>query len=1249
MRSQSLIHNHLLFLQISIAMPAQRPSASFEPISPDLDLAALVEETPNFEYVVRISCEMIESQGLEAFEKLVLLHVIIGGKPLVIEGFHNRLDSWTFTSQWLQDNVGKKCRSHSCGRGGSRVLTFCFLVEQARNLTEHQNMQLSIGHYLNNLANLTNQWNRYNYKEADRQRIYLKDIDCPQIWQDKLKDHIPPSVFYLSESTGDVGGPGSVDDRSRGIARAGDLMSCLPPPMRAENLMCYIGHEGTYTPAHREMCASLGHNLMVETSGATYENGKPTKPGSSIWFMTETKDRHLVSEYWLSTLGHDIEIEAHFAQINAWKAAPFNTYVVEQKVGDFILIPPLAPHQVWNRGTRTMKVAWNRTTVETLEMALDEALPRARMVCRDEQYKNKAIILFALDKYSKLLRRVDHLKEAAADPQVKLDLGYSSKIRQLQKDFKRLFSLYTRILISETLTPVPATEKGQYIPYDSNITCSYCRCNIFNRFLTCPTCIIPLENGEEDTYDICLECYAMGRSCRCNSGYKWVEQFPWSDLTQKHEAWRNQIVAFDGLNDKSPKPLHVERKDYKKKTLAQVCQEQLRERPWLDPNKDPPVPPSTLARRPPITEEQVNADGSVRKKKSTRNKDVVSQYPSCHVCQWPEFAWKLAFCSCGRGYCYGSLFRAFDLMPSRVMEDPDWKCPHCLRICSCAQCRKLKNAKPYEPTGTVLGYDTRKVADPRSWDSLVNYSVSNINWVKKAGDDHPHDTKRIRRRQNEADLAKSKDPALDADNYVDEDETTTAHCEPADETTPLPTDDGIPIDPMLFADTTPARRSFADADSEMEAPMSTPPMHQRNPTAALGLVFSRSIAPTAPMVEQHSEGGKIRSTDVNGITFEYPDSTLTQSGSPNVTRAGQPYAHDSRSDQLAGPEGNGILHSDLEVDTESAAQAYHQALLQQHKPKTNGSNQRNTGPTNRQGKSLLLRLRIDSRKLGLVKSRADGTEVRPEAKILQSDFPNGPQARSVKKRLTREEKDEDFSYRKRLKTAENKPQTRMSLPNMKPSQGSEDSSSELEEQAPPSNGFQPVNGTAQPRQLPAYLARRSLGSYDEPIQENSASSAPSKQRRGRPRKSQNSTPNNHQPQSANVGGAVSVTSQPTAQGRIEELPHNDDASITTDDAAVDAFPPKQPVPRSKTDTHLSKLGPGQAEEAAVPVGEPHESRTMTSGADEDSPSLDELDEFLPPIDEAARRAEENRKAKMRALMWAEGRSDEESDAVFDAY
>ncbi|KAK0882509.1 hypothetical protein LTR02_018316, partial [Friedmanniomyces endolithicus] len=67
-------------------MPSTRPRASFAPISPQFDLKKLVESTPNFSFVDRISCDMIDQQGIAAFEKLVLLHVIIGGKPLVIDG-----------------------------------------------------------------------------------------------------------------------------------------------------------------------------------------------------------------------------------------------------------------------------------------------------------------------------------------------------------------------------------------------------------------------------------------------------------------------------------------------------------------------------------------------------------------------------------------------------------------------------------------------------------------------------------------------------------------------------------------------------------------------------------------------------------------------------------------------------------------------------------------------------------------------------------------------------------------------------------------------------------------------------------------------------------------------------------------------------------------------------------------------------------------------------------------------------------
>ncbi|KAL8836664.1 MAG: hypothetical protein Q9205_004062 [Flavoplaca limonia] len=1038
-------------------MPTTRRSAAFDPISPDLDLDALVQQTPNFEYVTRISCDMIETQGLDTFEKLVLLHVLIGGKPLVIEGFHKRLDEWTFTSAWLQDNHGKK-------------------YENARNLSKQTNMTVSIGHYLSNMNKLTNQWNRHNYRDRDRQRLYLKDIDCPQVWHDKLREVVPPSVFYLNDSTGDVGGPGAVDEpnphapglrKSRGVARAGDLMSCLPPAMRAENLMCYIGHEGTYTPAHREMCASLGQNLMVETSGTLDPDGKPTKPGSSIWFMTESKDRHLVSEYWLSTLGHDIEIEAHFAQINAWKSAPFTTYIVEQKLGDFILIPPLAPHQVWNRGTRTMKVAWNRTTVETLELALDEALPRARMVGRDEQYKNKAVIYFGLSRYSDLLKHVDHQTGSVTDHQLTLDLKYSPKIRQLQKDFRRLFSLYTSILLAEVLPHNPRDDKKiQYLPFDGNVTCSFCRCNIFNRFLTCTTCVIPLENGEEDTYDICLECYAMGRSCKCISGYKWVEQFKWQELTEKHERWRQQIVASEGgLTEKSALPLHMEQQYMRKKSLAAVCQEQLRLRPWTDPKKPPPEPKLSKD----ADESRVNADGTITVKKK-RPQVALKGHIRNHVSNYFEPAWKQSACKCGRAYSYGNLFRAFDKMPLTVMEDPDWQCPHCLRICSCGKCRKVAGMQPYEPTGTVLGYDTRRVADPRSTESLVDFRQSNFEWVKKAGDDS-EDSRRLSRRVDEAEAAKSQGPALDDDHYVNEGEETfiTNGPDDGDSLTMQTHEDDIPIDPLLGglpSNGIQTVRHNRVLNENLQNGENHEPPH----------LF---VAPSAVMLDQRHLGGGF-TTDENGIVFQYPDPTdpdptVPQYAPPQVEQRSQPARSLDQNKKRKRSDARDNVQTDM-LDPNQANEQYHKAQVKRTLADAKRNDRYIIAEAAMSGKSLSVKLRVDKEKLGHILNKTPAQTTRPIKTnfILQSDYPspsNKPNPLNNPLKRARVERDDEFSTRKNKRRKSGQQQTEG--PTKKTSKFMAISSgSEAEDDMISDDGDHNQDRVPKPRQLPAYLARK---------------------------------------------------------------------------------------------------------------------------------------------------------------------------------
>ncbi|ROT40310.1 hypothetical protein SODALDRAFT_321683 [Sodiomyces alkalinus F11] len=717
------------------------PQAKFDPIPPDLDLYGLVDRCANFEWVLRISIHQIRNLGPEEFEKLVLLHVIQGGKPLVIEGWDEVLPPSLFSAQWLEQNLDKK-------------------QENVRDVMGQYDIPMTTGHYLRSMKQLTNQWSPSNYRDERRQRLYLKDIDCPAEWHDYLRKIIPPSLFYMNENVTQRGGG---DERQTEIfgggfestaTSAGDLMSSLPEEMRAQNLMCYIGHEGTFTPAHREMCASLGQNIMVEASGK--ENGE--KEGSSIWFMTETKDREVVREYFLSMLGHDVEIEKHFAQINAWKKAPFPVYIVEQRPGDFILIPPLAPHQVWNRGTRTMKVAWNRTTVETLELALHEALPKARLVCRDEQYKNKAIVYFTLKKYYQLLRECEEKNEMSL-------LGFegfgrdlfrsSPRFKQLARDFRSLFALFTEIMTDEMFA---TKEKNvEFIEYDSCVVCSYCRSNIFNRFLTCKNCVRTLVNGDEDAYDVCMECYAMGRSCMCQSHLTWCEQFPWSELVDNYEAWRSMVIKNDGFVDLdySPPPLEVARARRGKKSTAQICQEALRRRPFKDLNKpDEEKAPSE-------SEPEPEVDDEGRPKKKYKRKAKKGDTRRCHVCCHKDYTYRVHECTtpgCREAYCYGVLYRAFDMMPQTVLENENWQCPRCLGICNCGACRRASLGNPYMPKNTLLGHDTKAIADDRSVELLVDFRVHNLNWLKAMGDEsRTTDSRRMRQLREQADVAKAQD------------------------------------------------------------------------------------------------------------------------------------------------------------------------------------------------------------------------------------------------------------------------------------------------------------------------------------------------------------------------------------------------------------------------------------------------------------------------------------------------------------
>lgn len=70
--------------------------------------------------------------------------------------------------------------------------------------------------------------------------------------------------------------------------------------------MCYLGIGDTFTPCHKDLCASSGQNLMMYA-----ENG-----GSSFWFMTASSDAPEVTRFFHEELQQELDHETHVITID---------------------------------------------------------------------------------------------------------------------------------------------------------------------------------------------------------------------------------------------------------------------------------------------------------------------------------------------------------------------------------------------------------------------------------------------------------------------------------------------------------------------------------------------------------------------------------------------------------------------------------------------------------------------------------------------------------------------------------------------------------------------------------------------------------------------------------------------------------------------------------------------------------------------------------------------------------------------
>ncbi|PAV24014.1 hypothetical protein PNOK_0108200 [Pyrrhoderma noxium] len=204
------------------------------------------------------------------------------GIPLIIEDW-NKTPNWPtdglFSPEWLLDHGEQDINVRNCVNLADKTIAFSEFVERCRTIPEY-------------------------VQEGETERFYGKDAVCPSQWKGWLMESNIPSMLK----------PGSSED----------VLELLPESERVETLMCYHGIGDTFTAAHKDLCASSGHNLMCNT-----ERG-----GSAFWFMTQSNDAPHAVSYFHDKLNSDLDHECYVAGPEEFARAPFIVYVAEQCLGD---------------------------------------------------------------------------------------------------------------------------------------------------------------------------------------------------------------------------------------------------------------------------------------------------------------------------------------------------------------------------------------------------------------------------------------------------------------------------------------------------------------------------------------------------------------------------------------------------------------------------------------------------------------------------------------------------------------------------------------------------------------------------------------------------------------------------------------------------------------------------------------------------------------------------------------------------
>ncbi|KAL0479984.1 jmjd-2 [Acrasis kona] len=284
--------------------------------------------------------------------------------------------------------------------------------------------------------------------------LYGKDMPVPTTWRTYINRRINPSVSY---KTGD------------------DILGEIPKSVQIDTNMMYIGYHGTQTPTHCDRMSTFGQNLIVYSDVPC--------DTSCVWFIASSSDSHKVEHYFpqcnQDACLHD---DNFFASIDCLSRAPYDVFVINQKEGDLVLIPPRGAHQAINRGPGiSIKFAWSRLPVYHVQHVYEQVMPLYREVGRSEVYRILASCWFGL---CNRIKDFDEVQSALDKDKLISEIKILRRVIQSNMNKER---------VVDDCTIHQFDDDVAFTRY-----CDLCNADIFNR------CLHRVQQADEE--DVCLDC-----------------------------------------------------------------------------------------------------------------------------------------------------------------------------------------------------------------------------------------------------------------------------------------------------------------------------------------------------------------------------------------------------------------------------------------------------------------------------------------------------------------------------------------------------------------------------------------------------------------------------------------------------------------------------------------------------------------------------------------------------------------------